>query len=49
MEEHDNLCQAGANLIVSQTFPGIKSPCQSLARHLHCKGVIHKPMEVGNL
>lgn len=50
MEEHDSLCQAEANLIVSQIFPGITEFMPgTAARDLHCKGVIHKPMEVGNL
>lgn len=50
VEERGSLCQAGANMIASQILPGITEPMlAAAARGMHCKAVIHKPTEVGNI
>lgn len=37
-------------MIASQILPGITEPMlAAAARDMHCKAVIHKPMEVGNI
>lgn len=49
-EECGSTCQAGANLIASQILPGIMElKPATAAQDVHCKAVILKPMEVGNV
>jgi len=50
VEKHGSPCQAGVDLTASQILPGITKPVvAAAARDVHCKAVIRKATEVGNV